>query len=87
MADPFLNTTAGLDSPAINGAAITPHADNDLAITTRAIYVGGAGNLAVIMAGGTTLTFVGLAAGTLLPIRAKRVLVSGTTATSLIGLY
>jgi hypothetical protein len=53
----------------------------------RAIYVGGAGNLQIITAGGSTATFVGLAAGTVLPMGAVRVLSTSTTATNLLALY
>lgn len=53
---------------------------------TRAIYVGGSGNLAVTMWDGGNITFSGLPAGALLPIRVSAILNSGTTATNVIGL-
>lgn len=69
------------------GFAITPSNENDLANVTRAIYVGGAGNLSIETKNGVTLTFIALPVGTLLPIRAAKVFALNTTATNLIGLY
>ena len=50
------------------------------------IYVGGDGNVAVITAGGDTITFQGVLGGTILPVKVKKVLATGTTATNLVGL-
>lgn len=66
--------------------AITKSDENDLAYVTRGIYVGGNGNVAVVTPKGNTVTFTGATAGTILPIRAKQVLSTGTTATNLVGL-
>jgi hypothetical protein len=86
MPDIFDNTTPGLESPASDGFAITPNDGADLAVFTRSIYVGGAGNISLVTVKGTTLSFVGLPAGAILPIRAARIRSTGTTATSLVGL-
>jgi hypothetical protein len=70
--------------------AITPNDSTNLAEGTRAIWVGGAGNIKVTLVdddgnhGGFTL--VAVPAGTLLPLAARRVYATGTTATQLIGL-
>jgi hypothetical protein len=79
----------GSGGPAVYAFAITPHNDNDLAFVTRAIWVGGAGAVEVITSGGDTVVLAGITAGTLLPVRAKRVRAAGTTVTNglLIGLY
>lgn len=53
---------------------------------SRAVYVGGEGDLAVVMKGGQTVTFKGVSAGALLPIRAQKVL-GATTATSILFLW
>jgi len=66
--------------------AITKNDDNELAYVTKAIYVGGAGDVAVRMYDGTDVTFAGVAAGTILPIMVKRVLSTGTDATNIVGL-
>ena len=50
-------------------------------------YVGGAGNIKVTTANGDVATFNGLNAGTVLPVQVLRVWATGTTATTLIGIY
>lgn len=84
--DRFDKHAAGLMTPADDGFAITPHDTNDLARTPRSIYVGGAGNIVLVTFKGTELTFNGLAAGSVLPVRANKVKSTGTTATGLVGL-
>lgn len=57
---------------------------------TKAIYVGGTGDLVVRLVGTTTnITFASVPAGALLPITVERVMGtgSGTTATSILGLW
>lgn len=88
MADTlFGNMSPGLDSPYIGALTITPSNSTVLSQTTRAIYVGGTGNLALTFADGTTAILESIPVGTLLPVRATQVLSTGTTATKLIGLY
>lgn len=53
----------------------------------EAFYVGGAGNVAVVMGDGTTKTLTGVIVGTIYPISGlKRINTTNTTATLLIGL-
>ncbi len=85
--DPFSTNATGLDAPALHAFAITPDDNNDLAIATRGIYVGVGGDVAVVTAGGETVTLKNASAGTTLPVRVARVKATGTTATNLIGLY
>lgn len=61
-------------------APITLHDTNNMSVMCRAIWVGAAGNLTAVMSNGDVVLFSGIAAGTLLPIRAIRVNVTGTTA-------
>lgn len=82
--DLFSKFQSGLDSPASNAFAITP-GSNELAIFTRAIYVGGAGDVKLTLIGGAEVTFKSVPSGTILPVRAKKVS-SDSTATDLIGL-
>ena len=78
----------GSGEPARQAYAITPSDDTDLDILPRAIYIGGAGNMKVDMhSSGTAITFVGLLAGQIIPIRTSRVYATDTTATSLVALY
>jgi hypothetical protein len=54
---------------------------------TRGLYIGGAGNVVVDMAYGTTITFVAVQGGTILPIQVTRIYATGTSATSIVALY
>lgn len=56
-------------------------------IRALALYVGGAGDVAVQTAGGQTVTFSGMAAGTILPVECRKLMSTNTTATLVIGLY
>jgi len=87
MADNFRNFKAHLDTPNYgNAAAVTPHNTNELAKATRAVWVGGAGNLKVTMVSGEEVTFNSVPAGTELRIRAKIIWATGTTATNIVAL-
>ena len=69
------------------GAAVTP-SDTTL-INCRALFVGGAGNLAVASSGtATAVTLTGVAAGTIVPIGLNqgRVMSTNTTATLIVAL-
>lgn len=74
-------------APATRAAAITK-ADELFAggVIYRALWVGGAGNLTVILADDSTeVVITAVPAGTLLPIAVKQVSLA-TTATSIVGL-
>ncbi len=86
--DIFDATQFGALGSASRAFSITPNDSTDVAYVTRAIWVGAAGNIALVMADGSEVTFNGVQAGTLLPIRVKRVKSTGTTASlNLLGLY
>ena len=73
--------------PAGNAIAVTP-ADSDMTEISRAVYVGGAGNLTVKMAGSENIvTFTAVTAGSLLPVRVTQVRSTATTATNIVALY
>lgn len=57
-------------------------------INCSAIYVGGAGNVAVATQGGAAVTLVGAPAGSVLPINLieGRIMATNTTATSIVAL-
>lgn len=86
MPDRFKNHSAGLESPAMHGFAITPDDSIDLTEATRALYVGVAGDLAVTLVSGAQLVLANVPSGTLLPVRVRAVKAAGTTADSLVGL-
>src|SRR5215469_10906297 len=69
-------------------AAVTPSDTADLVHESRFIIVGTTGNLVVDVAGdGTTVTLSGVRAGKRLPIKAKRIRATGTTATNIVELW
>lgn len=70
-----------------NAAEITPSDAADLDNVTRGIYVGGAGDVKVCMGTIGAITFKDVPAGSILPIRTKRVYNTDTTATNLIALW
>lgn len=85
--DSYAGRVGDLDSPATRLFAVTPDDTTLLAESTRAVYVGGAGNISVLPVGqGTSVTLTGVQGGTILPIRVARVNATGTTATAIVGL-
>ena len=69
-----------------DGFPITPNDSTVFPQSTRAIWVGGTGAVAVTMVNGTVLTFTGVPSGTLLPLQVQKVMATNTTATALVGL-
>ena len=86
MHDRYMTFARGLESPVIDGFSIVPVDDADLPEMTRAIYVGAFGTLSVTLASGTTITLESVASGTILPLRARRVLATSTSAAHIVGL-
>jgi hypothetical protein len=72
--------------PLTTPQAVTPSDTVDLTNVTRALWVGGAGNINLIFADGTTQLISGVPAGTLLPFRVSRVKSTTTTATLIVAL-
>lgn len=68
--------------PGTVAAAVTP--SDSTALTSRAVWVGGAGDLSVRLSGtpSTTVVFTAVPAGTLLPISVVRIM-AATTATNI----
>ena len=88
MTDTFSMQLAALESPAFSAFAVTPHDTNDLAYTTRGLYVGVSGDVKVDMAGsGTAVVFTALAAGVVHPLRVTRVYDTDTDATNIVAVY
>ena len=82
-------------TPAVNAVAVV--IADQAVLNARALYVGGAGNVAVDMlgtvsggqAGATGVVFTAVPAGTILPVSVRRVLNvgAGTTATNIVALF
>jgi hypothetical protein len=85
--DNFQFHAAGWSSPYTGGYAVTPSDLDPLTPTPRALWVGGTGAVSLITTGGQNVTYAAVPAGTELPVRATRVLLTGTTATSIVALY
>ena len=84
--DMFNSYQPGLSSPVQGGFDITPTDGSDLSQVTRAVMVSVPGDLAVTLKNGDTITLPGLTPGVIYPVRAARVLSTGTTADGVKGL-
>jgi hypothetical protein len=73
--------------PAEDASAVTPSDSTNLTNAARALYVGTAGNIALVTVGGNVITFVNVQSGTILPVRTTRVNATNTTATNIVALY
>lgn len=82
--DDFATLSASPEGPIQHALAVTPSDGTDLPHVTRALYVGGAGDVAAVLKDGTSVTFVGMGAGWH-PVRVARVLATGTTASDIVG--
>lgn len=72
---------------AYKGVAVTK-SDATILPTTRALYIGGAGDVAVVFAdGGSAVTLAGALAGTILPVQVTKVMSTNTTATNIVAFY
>lgn len=88
MPDSFANHSAGLTSPAFSAAAVTPNDSVDLAMTARGLFAGGGGDIVAILKGdAAAVTFKNVSSGAILPVAVRRVLATGTTATSILALW
>jgi hypothetical protein len=82
MANPIdSNANPRLDPtrPAENGLAVTKSDSTQFDYYTRMIWVGTAGDVAVVMKAGNTVIVPSVPAGTMLPIEVSKILSTGTT--------
>ena len=86
MADHFQNLADAPDFQSRRLVAITPHDTNDLAYVTKAVYIGTGGTISIIAADDTAAVSLTVQDGAVLPIRAKRIRATGTTATGIVGM-
>ena len=87
MSDVFAHNSPGLTSPGTRAAAVTPNDSADLANVSRALYIGGSGDIKVTTSGGDTVTLVGVVAGSVIPLRVARVFATDTTASDIVALW
>jgi hypothetical protein len=88
MADSFDTNEISLNSPAANSLAITPHDTNELAYVSRGLFVGTGGNIALKLDNdSSSVILYNVQNGCVLPLRAKLILSTGTTASNIVALY
>lgn len=87
MSDPWRDSSGGITGPVTNAVAVTPSDSTALATVARALYVGGAGNVAVVFPNDVVVTLTAPAVGVWHPIRFKRINATNTTATNLLAGY
>ena len=67
-----------------HAVAVVPSDANELDHSPAILYCGVGGNIAVVTAGGESVTFVGVVAGTWLPCQVRQVMDTSTTATNMV---
>lgn len=75
-----------VDGSVRGAATVTPSDTADIPVTDG-VYVGGSGDLNVVMEDGSAVKYVALAAGVCHPIGCTKIKSTGTTATSILALY
>lgn len=86
MADIYPHEDA-VDTAARQLVSVTPNDSTPLAKLPKALYVGGAGNLSIIAVDDSSaVTLSNVPAGSIIPVRARIVRATGTTATGIIAL-
>ena len=92
--DIYAQRSTPVASPARNAMAITKSDTVDLSPYAKGIYVGGTGDVIVIMVNdyeqngdsATPIKFASVPAGTVLPIQVARVMSTNTSATNMVAL-
>ena len=88
MADPFANTADQLTAPATRAVPVTPDDAAPLADPPKALFVGTGGTLVLRgIADGADAVWKNVASGGIVPLRARFVRATGTTATDILALY
>ncbi|SDG96693.1 spike base protein, RCAP_Rcc01079 family [Alloyangia pacifica] len=85
MTDHFAEHQSGLSSPATELHDVTPDDGADLPVFARGLSVTQSGTMTVTTVGGTVATIY-VAAGSVFPVRVRRVWQTGTSATGIVGL-
>ncbi|MFN0133423.1 MAG: hypothetical protein ACKVW3_12965 [Phycisphaerales bacterium] len=88
MPDQSESLQPGLTSPGSDCVPVTPNDSTDLTLFARAILVGQAGTLRVTTLAGVVrnLPATCIPAGSILPVRVRRVHATGTTATDIFAI-
>ena len=90
MANSTGRAVGDADFPATHAKAVTPHDSDGFDRSTRALYIGGSGDVSVEIPNESDVTatvlFSSVPAG-ILPIRCTRVNSTNTTATNIVALW
>lgn len=87
MSDDFENHSKGLESPFDDGQSVTPNDAASLTKSSRALYIGTGGDVAVRTTKGTNLLFANVPNGTFIPGRFDLVYDTGTDADNIVALW
>ncbi len=87
MTDPFQNVADAPSAPATRCVAVTPHDANPLSDIPKAMYIGTGGTIVLQGTSGGDASFANVADGSVLPVRARFVKATGTTASDIVALY
>jgi hypothetical protein len=74
-------------SPACCAAEVIPSDTAPLNFVSKRLWVGGAGSVTLVTAGGETVEYASVPAGAYLQVRATQVMATGTTATNIVNEY
>ncbi len=86
MPDIFEGLSSGLESPGLHAAEVIPSDSSDLAVFSRALFVGNGGDLRITTSGGDTVTLRNVPSG-VVPLRIARVHATGTTAANIVAVW
>lgn len=85
--NPSTDGSGGVTAFPHGAIAVTP-SDTDVFASPVTVYVGVTGNVRVVPAnGGSAVTFVGVPAGGVVPVKVRQVYSTSTTATSIVAVF
>lgn len=85
--DSFENSVDSVMAPSENFFPIVPSDSEEIELATKAVFVGQGGNLAVMpLKGQSPVVFANIADGSVIDIRVRAILATGTTAAQIVGL-
>jgi hypothetical protein len=85
-ANKFDNRRTELNSPARRAVAVTPSDSSQLPFVTRWLYIGTAGDLAIVTDEGDTVILRNVPAGTWQYLMVRQVRATGTTAENIVAM-
>ena len=83
---PVQFSASNVTAPGFNGFTVVPSDTVNHTAVARGLFTGTAGNISLVTPAGTTLIFVGVTAGSIIPVMSIRVNATNTTAANMIGI-